>query len=104
MTTSNENFEDPLENYDNPSFDDPIEQALYDESVAALQTQPHMCVSGDTTVRDTMQLMTGKHISCVLVEDDDSEDDEPDHGQRLGQLSGRRARLRPGTRSAGCPR
>ena len=69
MNTSKNEFADPLENYDSPGFDDPIEQALHDESVAELQTQPHICVSADTTVRDTMKLMTGRHISCVLVED-----------------------------------
>lgn len=72
MTTSDDNFEDPLENYDDPTFEDPIEQALHDEYVAALQTQPHLCVPGDTSVRDTMKLMTGKQISCVLVEDEDT--------------------------------
>ena len=28
-----EEFTDPLENYDAPCFDDPIEQALHDESI-----------------------------------------------------------------------
>ena len=73
MTDSNSNdrFLDPLENYDSIDFDDPVEQSLHVESVASLQTQPHICVTSDTSVRDTMRLMTGKQISCVLVEEDD---------------------------------
>ncbi len=73
MTTSaqstNGEFADPLENYDPPAFDDPVEQALHEETVASLQSQPLTCVSGDTTVRDTMKLMVGREIACVLVEE-----------------------------------
>lgn len=65
-----EEFQDPLENYDPEQFDDPIEQALHDEQVSALQTSPHTCVSADTTVRETMKLMVGRQITCVLVEKD----------------------------------
>ena len=63
-------FEDPLENYDAPKFDDPVEQALHDASVTSLQSQPFLCVDSSTSVRDAMKLMTGKHISCVLVTED----------------------------------
>lgn len=63
-------FTDPLENYDDPAFHDPVEKALHHESVAALQSQPLTCVSGGTTVRETMKLMVGRQIACVLVEDD----------------------------------
>lgn len=73
MTTSgetNENsFQDPLENYDPPAFSDPVEEALHNGTVADLQTQPHLCVTADTSVRDTMKLMVGQQIACVLVED-----------------------------------
>lgn len=64
-------FTDPLENYDAPSFADPLEAALHFETVARLQTQPHLSVTSDTTVRETMKLMTGRQISCVLVEEDE---------------------------------
>ena len=69
--SKNGGFEDPLENYDAPKFDDPVEQALCDEPVATLQMQPYTCVSADTSVRDTMNLMVGRQIACVLVEEDD---------------------------------
>ena len=71
MSNAENEYQDPLENYDSPEFSDPIEQLLHDETVSALQTQPHMCVSADTTVREAMNLMTGKQISCVLVEEAD---------------------------------
>lgn len=64
-------FTDPLENYDPPNFSDPLESALHDCTVSDLQTQPHMCVTSTTPVRETMKLMTGRQISCVLVEEDD---------------------------------
>ena len=62
-------FEDPLENYDSPEFSDSAEAALHDSSVNSVQTQPHLAVSSDTTVRATMKLMVGHEIACVLVED-----------------------------------
>ena len=60
-------FVDPLENYESPAFDDPIEQALHDEPVTEIRSQPYQCVDAATTVRDAMKLMTGRQISCVLV-------------------------------------
>ncbi|MEQ9407425.1 MAG: CBS domain-containing protein [Fuerstiella sp.] len=75
MTSANEpdngNFQDPLEDYSTPAFDDPIEEALHEKLVASLQAQPHICVSADTSVRDTMKLMVGQQIACVLVEEND---------------------------------
>ncbi|MEZ6132497.1 MAG: CBS domain-containing protein [Planctomycetaceae bacterium] len=64
-------FSDPLENYDPPVFDDPIQQALHDESVSSIQSQPLTCVNADLSVRDTMKLMVGRQIACVLVEEND---------------------------------
>lgn len=63
-------FEDPLENYDSPRFEDPIEQALHDKSVSCIQGQPLTCVEADMSVRETMKLMVGRHIACVLVKED----------------------------------
>lgn len=62
-------FEDPIENYDAPTFDDPIEQALHDETVVNIQAQPMTCVDAGTSVRDTMKLMVGLQIACVLVKE-----------------------------------
>ena len=67
---SEKDYTDPMEDYDVPEFDDPIEEALHSELVSDLQTQPLMCVSADTTVRETMKLMVGHQIAAVLVEED----------------------------------
>lgn len=64
-------FHDPLENYDPPEYDDPMEQVLHDEPVTSIQAQPLTCVDAETSVRDTMKLMTGRQIGCVLVQEDD---------------------------------
>ena len=61
-------FQDPLENYDPPTFDDPIEQALHEETVMAIQSRPYACVPIDTTVQEVLQTLVGEGIACVLIE------------------------------------
>lgn len=63
-------FEDPLEDFTPPKFEDPVEAAIHDELVSGIPTTPHLCVSADTSVREAMQLMVGRHIACVMVEQD----------------------------------
>ena len=67
----NRGFQDPLGTYDSPEFSDPVEEAIHGELVSGIQTQPHLSVSADTSVREAMPLMVGHHIACVLVEQDD---------------------------------
>lgn len=64
-------FEDPLEDYSPPDFDDPVEEAIHNTHVADIQTQPHLCVAPDTSVREAMSLMAGHQIACVLVEENE---------------------------------
>ncbi len=61
-------FQDPLENYDPPKFDDPIERALHEETVLAIQSQPCTRVSADSTVAEVLKTLVGEGIACVLVE------------------------------------
>jgi len=68
--TDSGSFEDPLENYDVPKFDDPVEQALHDKTVESIQAQPMTCIDASTSVRETMKLMVGRQITCVLVQED----------------------------------
>lgn len=63
-------FQDPLENYDPPKFDDPLERALAEETVAAIEFQPFVCVSPDTKVADVLKQMVDLNVSCVLVAED----------------------------------
>lgn len=62
-------FQDPLENYDPITFDDPLERALHEFPVTDIQAQPMCCVPANTSVRETLSMMVGKQIACVLVED-----------------------------------
>lgn len=52
------------------TFEDPIEQMFHNETAANIQTQPLTCVEAGTSVRDTMKLMVGLQIACVLVKQD----------------------------------
>lgn len=63
-------YEDPLEDYSGPDFADNVEEAIHNTLVSEIQTQPHLCVTADTSVREAMKLMVGRHIACVLVEQD----------------------------------
>lgn len=64
-----EPFVDPLSDYESADYGDAAAQRLADASVAALESTPFHCVSADTSVRDTMKMMVGNEIACVLVED-----------------------------------
>jgi len=68
--TPQEEFQDPLENYDPPSFDDPIERALHEETVAAIQSQPYTSVSSGAPIEEALGKLVGEGIACVLVEDE----------------------------------
>jgi CBS domain-containing protein len=63
-----EEFKDPLENYDPKKYGDPLEQALCEETVAAIQHEPYECVSPEATVEAAVEKLAGLHIACLLVE------------------------------------
>lgn len=63
-------FQDLLENYEPKTYDDPIEQALADESVAAIQHEPFATISSDTRVSTAVHKLAGFHIACLLVEEE----------------------------------
>ncbi len=63
-------FQDPLENYDPPTFDDPLERGLHEETVTAIQSQPYAAISTETSVADALQKLAAQEISCLLVEQD----------------------------------
>lgn len=68
-TSSSDEFQDPLENYDPPQCDDPLEELLIEQTVASLHTQPYASVSPDTPVAEAMNQLVGDEIACLLVED-----------------------------------
>ena len=63
-----EGFRDPLENYDPRVYADPLEKALAEESVAAIQHQPVATVSPDMPVGVAIQKLANLHVACLLVE------------------------------------
>lgn len=60
-------FQDPLENYDPPSYGDPLEAALEEQTAAAIQSSPISTVSPKTTVAEAVQKMYAHEIACLLV-------------------------------------
>ena len=68
-STTNSEFQDPLENYDAPTYADPLEQALAEEPVTAIQTHPYAAITPETTVDQALRKMAGEEIACLLVAD-----------------------------------
>lgn len=73
-------FLDPLEVYDSKPYDDPLQQALADEPVAAIKSTPYASVPPTTTVGEAIRQLASLHVACLLVEKD---------GQLVGVFSDR---------------
>ncbi len=65
-----EEFRDPLQNYDPKVYRDPLEQALAEETVAAMQMKPIAKVDQNTPVHAAVETLARLHVSCLLVEQD----------------------------------
>jgi len=63
-------FQDPLENYDPKQYDDPLERALAEENVTAIQSQPFAGVGPATPIAEALGKLVGEQIACLLVVDD----------------------------------
>jgi len=72
MVSNNDDFQDPLENYDPPQYHDPLQRALAEETVTAVQSHPFTAISPDATVDEALWKLAGKEIACLLVADDES--------------------------------
>lgn len=68
-TTATDDFSDPLENYDPKVYRNSLEQALSEETVAAIRSQPYTSVTPDTTVEAALKLLAGRNVACALVEE-----------------------------------
>lgn len=64
-------FQDPLEDYEPKQYDDPLEQALAEETVASVQSTPYASVPSDTPVAVAVERLTQLHVACLLIEDDE---------------------------------
>jgi len=65
-----EEFQDPLENYDPKTYADPLEQALAEESVGAIQHEPFVTISPDTKIEQAVRRLAGEGVACLLVAED----------------------------------
>ncbi len=65
-----EEFSDPLQNYDPKTYRDPLEKALAEETVAAVQTIPVATVTPSTPVHAAVNALAGLKVSCLLIVDD----------------------------------
>ncbi len=73
MNTSgaSDQFQDPLEDYEPRTYDDPLEEALVEEEIGNIRHEPFSSISPDTTVGEAVQQLAGKHVACLLVAEDE---------------------------------
>lgn len=64
-----EEFEDPLENYEPPTYRDELERALAEETVAAIHGKPFTLIAPDIPVHEALETLVGLDIACALVID-----------------------------------
>jgi CBS domain-containing protein len=64
-----EEFQDPLQNYDPKVYNDPLEKALAEETVGAIQSTPVAMVTPETPVHAALQTLARLKVSCLLIED-----------------------------------
>lgn len=69
-TSASEDFQDPLENYEPRQYDDPLQQALAEQTVGQLHTQPFASVTPDTPISTALSKLVGDQIACLLIEQD----------------------------------
>lgn len=68
-TSETEEFQDPLQNYEPKKYADALEQALAEETVAAIQHRPAATVTPDTPVCEAVKKLATLHVACLLIED-----------------------------------
>lgn len=69
-TKESEEFRDPLQNYDPKTYRDPLEKALAEETVAAIQCTPVATVTPNTPVHAAVKTLAGMQVACLLVVQD----------------------------------
>jgi CBS domain-containing protein len=60
-------FEDPLSNYEPTVYAGVLEEALAEETVAAIQTKPYAEISPDKSVYGALQALAGLKVASLLV-------------------------------------
>ncbi len=67
----NDEFQDPLEDYEPPEYGDPLERALAEEKVAVIESRPFETISPDLPVSAALGKLADMHHACLLVAEDD---------------------------------
>ena len=62
-------FQDPLENYDPKTYDDPLEKAICESAASDIQHEPYTTISPDDTVAAALNKLAADHIACLLVKE-----------------------------------
>lgn len=70
MSENENGFQDPLENYDPPIYNDSLERALAEVSVSVMQSSPVISISPDTTIKDAIDHLNAQDVACELVVED----------------------------------
>ncbi len=64
-----EDFVDPLSNYEPRQYSDAIQEALAEETVAAIRSRPYAEISPDNTIYSALQALAGLQVASLLVVD-----------------------------------
>ena len=64
-------FNDPLKDYSEPSYEDEMERAVSEDRVDAIQIKPFVTLDANTTVEQTLRMMYEKNIAWVMITEDD---------------------------------
>jgi len=70
--STDEEFQDPLENYDPPTYSDPLEEALMERTVAEIEAQPYLTASPGTPVQEAVAKLVGQDVACLMVTEGDA--------------------------------
>lgn len=63
-------FADPLENYDAPVYADALEEALATRTVADLEALPCETIPADMSISEAVKKLAAIHHACLLVEEE----------------------------------
>ena len=60
-------FQDPLDDYEPREYESPLEEALAEETVAAIQATPYAEISSEETVSAALKALSGLEVASLLV-------------------------------------
>ena len=63
-----DDFQDPLENYEPKTYDDPLEEALAEETADNIRHEPMATIPPDLPVQDAVKRLVDLDVACLLVE------------------------------------